>query len=127
MAESILVELDVEAGRRLIDQLERQGFPLKAAAWIHLSEGETWRLNLVTAIRNKDVLDAYLRASQAILADPQRKDELKRISFNIVDSRAPLGKKLIEWAKKTSRGYQRFSDASPEGAVIDAVVYGQAA
>lgn len=127
MADDSLVTLDLQRGREIVDLLTREGFPLKAAAWVHESANDGWRLNLVTPIRNNDVLDAYLRASQAILADPIKKDDLKRVSFNIVDSRAPLGKKLVQWAKSTNAGYQRVSDASPEGKVIDAVVYGRAA
>jgi len=127
MVEEALVELDLEAGKTLIDQLAKEGFPLKAAAWVHQSEGQNWRLYLVTPIRNRDFLDSYLRVSEAILADPRRKEKLKHISFNIVDSREPLGKKLVEWAKNTAAQYQRVSDLSPDGSVIDAVVYGRAA
>jgi hypothetical protein len=127
MVEEALVELDLEAGKTLIDQLAKEGFPLKAAAWVRPSDGQNWRLYLVTPIRNRDFLDSYLRVSEAILADPRRKEKLKYISFNIVDSKEPLGKKLVEWAKNTAAQYQRVSDLSPDGGVIDAVVYGRAA
>jgi hypothetical protein len=126
MADDAFLTFDLEGGSEVIEQLAREGFPLKAAAWVHTND-ESWRLNLVAPIRNSDLLEAYRRASKAILADPEQKDRLKQISFTIVDTRAPLGRKLVEWSKKTDGRYRRVSSVSPDGGLIDAVVYGQAA
>jgi|ERR1700730_1809493 hypothetical protein len=126
MAEELLVGPDIETGRLFVDQLIREGFPLKAAAWVYESENQRWRLYLVAPIRNRDLLDFYLRASQAALADPDRKEDFKLVSFTIVDSRQPLGRRLVGWAKSTKRDYRKISD-SAEGQLISAVVYGAAA
>ena len=127
MAENTLVNIDIEGGRALLDQLAHERFPVRAAAWVHEPEGEDWRLYLVTTIRNRDLLGTYVQASEAILANEALKEELKRISFKIVDSRGSLGKTLIDWAKHIDRKYRRMSGSSTEGEIVDAVVYGKAA
>lgn len=41
----------VEAGQNLVEALERNGVPLKAAVWVRLAETEDWRLWLVPAAK----------------------------------------------------------------------------
>lgn len=122
-----MVGPDLKLGRAVLEQLAREQFPLKAAAWVLDREDESWRLYLVTPIRNRDLLDAYLRASEALLADAELKDEFKLVSFKIVDPRDAVAKKLVEWGKRAHGDHQRISSALVDGRLINAVAYRLAA
>ena len=127
MAEEPLVDADLERGRILLEQLERSRFPIRAAAWVHETAHERWRLYLVTPVEKRGLSDAYLSVAEAMLADPEWKDDLKQVSIKIVDSKAPLGKALIDWSKGAGRSHRRVFGPTTEGDLVDAVVYGKAA
>jgi hypothetical protein len=44
MAETILVNSDIEAGRELVGLLDEAGFPVTAAAWIYFPDALIYRL-----------------------------------------------------------------------------------
>jgi hypothetical protein len=50
MDKTILVDRDIEEGRRLIEAIIRDGFPLEAAIWFFDSEAGEWRLMLASSL-----------------------------------------------------------------------------
>jgi hypothetical protein len=49
MAATPLVDRDIEAGRRLVQALDKSAFGLTAAFWNYLIDQETWRLIVASA------------------------------------------------------------------------------
>ena len=46
MDQAVLVGLDIEMGQRVIDALDREGFPPEVAIWAMLPQYENWRFVL---------------------------------------------------------------------------------
>ena len=127
MAEERLVDIDLERGRVLLEQLEQSRFPVRAAAWVYESGNDRWRLYLVTSVEKQGLSEAYLSVAEAMLANPEWKEDLKQVSIKIVDSKAPLGKTLIDWSRNAGRSHRRVFGPTADGDLVDAVVYGHAA
>jgi hypothetical protein len=69
MDKAALVEVDLAKSERIVDALEKAGFPVALAMWVHFSEYGDWRL--VLASKKLDALnlgDAYLKVN-AILTE----------------------------------------------------------
>ena len=50
MDKTILVEKDIEEGRRLIEVLQQNGFPVSSAFWLYKPEPEEWRLTFASPL-----------------------------------------------------------------------------
>jgi hypothetical protein len=48
MDKTTLVEQDMKDGRKLIQALDKAGFPIEAALWYYLTESEVWRLMIAS-------------------------------------------------------------------------------
>ena len=60
MARTALVDLDIEGGRKLIEALDADGFPVQSAFWYYDSEPEEWRLVISSPdVDKKGPLRAY--------------------------------------------------------------------
>ena len=60
MGQSLLVNVDVESGRKILRTLDSNGIKIKVALWAHLSRYEDWRLLLASSQFDvKDRRDAY--------------------------------------------------------------------
>jgi hypothetical protein len=69
MARDVVVDLDIEGGKQLIDALDEAGFPVQSAFWLFRSESDSWRLVISTPVADKEgSLGAYHQI-QPILHD----------------------------------------------------------
>jgi len=50
MAETVLVDRDIEAGRKLLAALDEGGIPLDAAYWLYRLESGRWKLVLASPL-----------------------------------------------------------------------------
>jgi hypothetical protein len=48
MYKTVLVETDIEDGRRILKELERHISPIVAAFWFHFEEEDDWKLVVVS-------------------------------------------------------------------------------
>jgi hypothetical protein len=60
------VEHEIEAGRRLIEALDRSSFPVKAALWLYLEGAEDWRLMIASPVVDREGLKAAYTAVQSV-------------------------------------------------------------
>lgn len=77
MYKTLLVRELIEDGERLLQELERQGFPISAALWYYVPERMMWKLIIVSDVA-PGPLEAYMRIQQAMTA-------LKGLSFALDD------------------------------------------
>lgn len=54
MDRKILVEKDIEGGKRLIKALDETSFGVKAALWFYLTDSEEWRLLIASPYEEKN-------------------------------------------------------------------------
>jgi hypothetical protein len=59
MAETTLVDTDIEASRALVKFLESHGFPLKAAMWLYHSDSDRWRFVVCPTEQRSDPTSFY--------------------------------------------------------------------
>ena len=67
MYKTMLVEQQIEDGRKLLEQLDAERFPVSAAFWFFLPERETWSLVIVSPIADtKGPHYGYTRIQRAL-------------------------------------------------------------
>ena len=67
MYKTVLVERLIEDGKTLLDRLDKQNVPVKAAVWVYEPDRMTWRLVIVTDVANQPgPLEAYLQIQRAM-------------------------------------------------------------
>lgn len=84
MAQDILVDADLKAGRALVEALDRTGFPVSAAFWYFEPQREIWRLVLATP-RYENLRDATLQIVDVIRTDRAKYPDSARISVRRPD------------------------------------------
>ena len=77
MVKTPLVEGEIDAGRRLVQALDQAGFPITAALWSYLPDGDEWRLVLASPkVRDEGAIAAYMVIDEALQSShinfPQR-------------------------------------------------------
>lgn len=65
MAETALVDQNIEAGRQFVMLLDELGIKVHAAFWLYRSDTERWRLVIVCDEAAKGSRDLYLKAINA--------------------------------------------------------------
>ncbi|HYM07624.1 MAG TPA: hypothetical protein VEU11_13780 [Terriglobales bacterium] len=69
MFKTVLVEPEISDGRRLVDELRRQDFPITAAFWFYFEEAERWRLVIISPdVQTRGPRDAYRKLVYALAA-----------------------------------------------------------
>ena len=67
MYKTVLVEQQIDDGRKLLEQLDAQRFPVSGALWYYLPERETWSLVIVSPIADtKGPNYGYTRIQKAL-------------------------------------------------------------
>ncbi len=124
MARTALVNLDIEGARKLIEALDKAGFPVGSAFWFYNPDSEEWRLFISSPeVDKKGPLRAY-KTIQPVLK------QLPEVTFGIdniaaVGTKAPLVS-LMRSAIKTGPGTSgiRLTRNVINGTLIeDAYVY----
>ena len=96
MAKTILVMFPLEEGKRLIDALEQEGIPLKAALWLYFDEADEWRLVLASPlIDTKGPRHVYERI-QAVLDANKENMSISLSDISLLSPDDPIIKPLTE-------------------------------
>lgn len=62
-----LVDRDVEAGRQVVQTLDRAGFPVTVAFWYYIAEEDDWRLKIASPrVRERGPIKCYAAIRQAL-------------------------------------------------------------
>jgi hypothetical protein len=128
MAETILVNSDVEMGGELVRTLDEANFPVTAAAWIYFPDLEEWRLVIRTPKAGKNLQEALVEVARALDAkgDLRQRIDLARVKL------VPPGDRMLQAIGKTIRvdglSPVKFSRNVINGIFIDdALIYRLAA
>ena len=83
MAQAVLVNEDIDAGRDLVRLLDESRFPVSAAAWIYFPDIEEWRLVIGTPRACEKLQDAYLDMAVAMdaMGDLRKRIDLARVKL----------------------------------------------
>ena len=105
MVGKILVDREISAGKRLVEELDRARFPLDAAVWFYLPDEQRYRLLLATKIVDRDgPLAAYDRIEEALqkLPTEQRLDLVDISAVSPSDTHIDTMKKMVRTPAGTS-------------------------
>jgi hypothetical protein len=119
MAETALVESDVEASRALVDFLEHHGFPLKAALWVYQSDAERWRLVICPVERRTDFTTFYRDFARAINAAGTPPALLRLDRVDIVEDTSPLVNQLGKVVRVDGGSSVRFTNNMINGVFLE--------
>jgi hypothetical protein len=71
MDSTTLVGRSIEGGKRLVAKLDREGFDVNAAFWLHDLEDGKWKLILASKdTRKRDLRDDYKKVRRVIFNSP---------------------------------------------------------
>ncbi len=126
MDKTVLVEQDMKDGKKLIQALDKAGFPVNAALWFYSSESDDWRLLLASpVVDQKGSREAYTFV-QSILAELPKNFGISLINVSVVspnDELIKLLKIVIQTGPRDLAGI-RFSRNVIENQFIeDAYIY----
>ncbi|MBI5740673.1 MAG: hypothetical protein HZA16_08120 [Nitrospirae bacterium] len=68
MVKTALVEKDIEEGKRLIEELDKTKFKVRAALWFYMAESDEWRLYIVSPFVEKEGPKKAYTFIQSVLA-----------------------------------------------------------
>jgi hypothetical protein len=91
MAETSLVDSDVEAGRELLNLLDGSGFPVTAAAWIYFPDIEEWKLLIRTPRAAENLIEALHELASVM---DQHGDLRQRLSLSRIKLVPPTDRML---------------------------------
>jgi hypothetical protein len=89
MDKTVLVDRDVDDGRRLIEALDQKGFPVVAALWRYLPEQELWRLFIATPVVDEKGPRAAYEMIQGVISE-LRTENLPLEVVSVVSPKDPL-------------------------------------
>jgi hypothetical protein len=100
MDQAALVDHQIDDAPKLLDQLKRDGFDVKAAFWLYTSEADQWFLYIVS-----DVVDQVgARASYKIVYESMRQFTdlwINPFEVKLVGPDHPIAKEVITFQKKS--------------------------
>ncbi len=124
MAETTLVDSDIEASRALVKFLESHGYPLKAAMWMYYSEAERWRFVVCPQEQRKDPTTFYRTFVKAIHDAGQSQSVLRLDRVDIVDATSPLVSTLGSVIRIEGDSSVRFTNNRINGVFLeDALIF----
>lgn len=99
MDQATLVDHQIDDVPKLIDQLKRDNFDVKAAFWLYTSEADQWFLYLVSdVVAQQGITEAYIAVYKAM----KRLTDLWIDPFEVklVDPGDPVAKAVINFLSK---------------------------
>ena len=119
----ILVDRQIDAGRVVVDELRRDGFPISAAFWCRIPESRYWRLVIGSKLIDRiGPLEGYRRLHE-ILRRLKLWDEFSG-SISLLSPNDPAFHRLQEYAESPGQfGVSATLDA-PYNPFQDAYFYG---
>ena len=99
MDQATLVDHQIEDGAKLINQLGRDNFDVKAAYWLYTSQSEQWFLYLVSDVVNREgITEAYKRVYKAMRTLTNL--WIERFDVKVVSPDDPVAKAIIDSLSK---------------------------
>jgi hypothetical protein len=82
MGSAVLVEGKIEAGRTLLEALDRIGFPIRSAFWFYFPDDEAWRLVIASSlVREQGTIEGYRRMRSAFPAGEELPLDVEEVWF----------------------------------------------
>lgn len=125
MVTRALVEHEIDAGRRLLEELDQQGTEVIAAFWLYNAEQDYWRLNLAMPVCDQMGPDVAYSRIQAALKKIPEENQLSLLDITAANTKEVIVQALCRLVK-TGRGIARFrvSRSAANGVYIDdALIY----
>jgi hypothetical protein len=99
MDQATLVEPEIDDVTRLVDQLRRSNFDVKAAFWLYTSEADQWFLYIASdAVHQKGITEAYKAAYGAMRQLPDLRIDPFQVKLVTPDD--PVAKAVIAFQSK---------------------------
>jgi hypothetical protein len=99
MDQATLVEPEIDGVTRLIDQLRRDNFDVKAAFWLYTSEADQWFLYIASdAVNQKGIIEAYKAVYRAMRQMPDLR--IDRFQVKLVAPDDSVAKAVIDFQSK---------------------------
>ena len=125
MDQDTLVDMQIQDGRRLLERLSGEDFPVTAAGWLKESEGGPWLFYLVTPLVGEDGVKrpTYLRLGAVLRRMPQP-FWVDPMEITVVAPDSALGKAIRDIATRRPGpvpmpyGSTRLGGLSVDGAFI---------
>lgn len=125
MDTTILVDKDIEDGRKLVEALDRSMFDLVGALWFYFSGSRDWRLLLVSPSVDSAGPRSCYKVIQSVIEDMPRDFGISLSRISVLSPRDNIIR-LLKAAIRTDRGISaiRFTSNTINGVFIeDALVY----
>lgn len=124
MDRSTLVEMQIDAGKQLLDQLVREEVPVAAAAWLKEADSGLWYLYVVTPLVGKDgaTMEAYRQVLRVLRASPQP-SWIDSMEIKAIGPTHPLARELLDVSGRfpgTNGGPMRWRGPTLDHLGIDA-------
>ena len=99
MDQATLVEHQIDDVTRLVDQLRRDGFDVKAAFWLYTSEADQWFLYIASdAVNQEGITEAYKAVGRTMRRLPDL--QIDRFQVKLVTPDDPVAKAVIDFQSK---------------------------
>jgi hypothetical protein len=97
MDQGPLVEIQIESGKRLIEQLVQAGVDVSAACWLKEAENGQWFLYLATPLVTKDGAkrEAYGRVN-AVIREMRPPLQIHPFDIKVIGVESPIAKMVQE-------------------------------
>jgi hypothetical protein len=126
MDQGVLVEMQVDEGKRLIERLVEKGVPVTAACWLKETEDGQWFLYLATPLVDDEgaTLAAYRRVNAVIRQMESHPFRIDPLEIKVVAPGSAVGKAVSDLSRQLPhpsairyRG-THFAGMSIEGAYV---------
>lgn len=99
MDQATLVEPEIDDVTKLLDQLRRDKFDVKAAFWLYTSEADQWFLYIASdVVRQKGITEAYKAVYRAMRQLPDLR--IDRFQVKLVSPDDPVAKAVTDFQSK---------------------------
>jgi hypothetical protein len=121
-----LVENQIHDGKKLIDELPRHGFDVTTAFWLHASDEDRWRFNILSPpVDSEGLSQAYRRLHPLVRAMPQP-FYIDPLAIKLIEPDHPIAKDILDIHRRSSGsqmcairwGGTRLGSVSIEGAYL---------
>jgi hypothetical protein len=119
MDQATLVDHQIDDVTRLVDELGRDAFDVKAAFWLYTSEADQWFLYIASdAVDQKGITEAYKAVGRAMRRLPDL--QIDPFEVKLVTPDDPLAKAVVDFlSKQHARRPTRISATNLGGAYIE--------
>jgi hypothetical protein len=99
MDQATLVEHQIDDVTKLVDQLRRDAFEVRAAFWLYTSEADQWFLYIASdAVDRVGIIEAYKAVGRAMRRLPDLR--IDRFQVKLVAPDDPVAKAVIDFQSK---------------------------